>query len=102
MDRSCAKRIGFTHQGGQEYPTYNKEKADWIGHMAGRNCLLKRVVEGNLEEVTGRRRIRRKQLLDDLKETRRYWKLNEEALHHILRRTRFGTDYRSFIRHPTE
>jgi hypothetical protein len=30
--------------------------------------------------MTGRRRRRRKQLLDDLKEKRRYWKLKEEVL----------------------
>jgi len=30
-------------------------------------------------EVTGRRGRRRKQLLNDLKETREYWKLKEEA-----------------------
>jgi len=36
------------------------------------NCLLKHVVEGKIEgriEVTGRRGRRRKQLLDDLKDT---------------------------------
>jgi hypothetical protein len=41
------------------------------------------VIEGKLEgriEMTGRRGRRRKQLLDDLKEKRRYWKLKEEAL----------------------
>jgi hypothetical protein len=46
-----------------------------------RNCLLTHVIEGKLEgriEVTGRRGRRRKQLLDDLKEMRRYWKLKEE------------------------
>jgi hypothetical protein len=41
------------------------------------------VIEGKLEgriEMTGRRGRRCKQLLDDLKEKRRYWKLKEEAL----------------------
>jgi hypothetical protein len=41
------------------------------------------VIEGKLEgriEMTGRRERRRKQLLDDLKVKRRYWKLKEEAL----------------------
>jgi hypothetical protein len=33
-------------------------------------------------EVRGRREKRRKQLLDGLKEARRYWKLKEEALDH--------------------
>jgi hypothetical protein len=40
--------------------------------------------------VTGRQGRRRKQLLDDLKETRGYWKLRDEALDRILWRTRLG------------
>jgi hypothetical protein len=53
-------------------------KANWIGHILRRNCLLKRVIEGKLEgriEMRGRRGRRRKHILDDLKEKRRYWKL---------------------------
>jgi len=42
------------------------------------NCLLQHVVQGKIEE-TVRRGTRSKQLLDDLKETRGYWKLKEEA-----------------------
>jgi len=38
----------------------------------------------------GRRGSRRKQLPDDLKEARRYWKLKEEALDRTLWRTGFG------------
>jgi len=38
----------------------------------------------------GRGGRRRKQLLDDLKETRRYRKLKEEALERTPWRTRFG------------
>jgi hypothetical protein len=41
------------------------------------------VIEGKLEgriEMTERRGRRRKQLLDDLKEKKRCWKLKEEAL----------------------
>jgi len=37
--------------------------------------------------VTERRGIRSKQLLDDRKETRGYWTLNEEALDHTVWRT---------------
>jgi hypothetical protein len=61
-----------------------------------RNYLLKRVLEGKIDgrtEMAGRRGRRLKQLLDDLKEKRRYWKLKEEALDRILWRTRFGKDY---------
>jgi hypothetical protein len=50
-----------------------------------------------------RRRGRRgKQLLDDLKETRRHWKLKEEGLDRILWRTRSGRGYGPVVRHNTE
>jgi hypothetical protein len=63
------------------------------------------VIEGKLEgriEMTGRRGRRRKQLLDDLKEKRGYWKLKEEALDHTLWRTRFGRGFGPVVRHTTE
>jgi hypothetical protein len=55
--------------------TIKRRKATWIGHILRRNCLLKHVIEGKLAgriEMTGRRGRRRRQLLDDLKEKRRY------------------------------
>ena len=64
-----------------------------IGHILCRNRLLKQVIEGKIGgriEVTRRRGRRLKQLLDDLNETREYWKLKEEALDRPLLRTRFG------------
>jgi hypothetical protein len=63
------------------------------------------VIEGKLEgriEMTGRRGRRRKQLLDDLKEKRRYWKLKEKALDRTLWRTCFGRDYGPVVRQTTE
>jgi hypothetical protein len=51
----------------------SKRKANWIGHILRRNCLLQRVIEGKIkgrEKVTGRRGSRRRKLLDDLKERR--------------------------------
>ena len=47
-----------------------KRKANWIGHILRRKCLLKQVIEGKIKgemEVTRRRGRRRKKLLDDLK-----------------------------------
>jgi hypothetical protein len=35
----------------------SKRKANWIGHMLRRNCLLQRVIEGKIKggiEATGR------------------------------------------------
>ena len=51
---------------------------------------MKHVIIENIEgriEVTGRRERRFKQLLEDLKKTRGYWKLKEEALDRTLWRT---------------
>jgi hypothetical protein len=64
----------------------------------------KYVIEGTMEEieVTGRRGRRSKQLLDDLKENRGYWKLKENALDRILWRTRFGRGYGPVVRQTTE
>ena len=50
-----------------------KRKANWIGHILRRNCLLKQVTEGKIKgeiEVIRRRGRRRKKLLDDLKDRR--------------------------------
>jgi hypothetical protein len=55
------------------------------------------VIEGKLEgriEMVGRRGRRRKQLLGDLNEKRRYWKLKKEALDCTMWRTHFGRGYR--------
>ena len=52
-------------------------KANWIGHILRRNCLLHDAIEGQMVEVKGARR--RTKLLGDLKDRKRYWKLMEEA-----------------------
>jgi len=60
-----------------------KRKANWIGHILRRNCLLKQVIEGKIKgemEVARRRGRRRKKLLDDLKDRRGYSHLKEKAL----------------------
>jgi hypothetical protein len=52
-----------------------KRKANWIGHILRRNCLLPRVIKGKRKEaieVTGRLGRKRRKLLDDLKERRGY------------------------------
>jgi hypothetical protein len=70
-----------------------KRKTNWIGHILRRNCLLKEVIEGKIKgriEVTRRRGRRRKNLLDDLEDRRRYSHLKEEALDRFKWRNRFG------------
>jgi hypothetical protein len=47
-----------------------------------RNCLLKHGIEGRIEGV-GRRGGRRKQLLVDFKETKRYWNFKGEVQDYI-------------------
>jgi hypothetical protein len=64
-----------------------RKKADWIGHILRKYCLVKPDIEGKIEgriEVLRRGGRRRKQLLDDLKEIRGYCKLKEEALDRCL------------------
>ena len=71
----------------------SKRKANWIGQILRRNCLLQRVIEGKIKggiEVTGRRVRRRRKLLDDLKERRGYSHLKEEALDRTKWRAGFG------------
>jgi len=54
-------------------------KCKWYGHIVFKYCLLKHVTEGKIEEKMRRRVIRSKQLLHDLKGTRRYWKFKGET-----------------------
>jgi hypothetical protein len=81
--------------------TVNREKADWIGHLWRGNLLLKHVVEGGIE-VTERRGRRRKQLLNELKETKGYCELKEETLDVTVRGTGFGTGCGPVVRQTGE
>jgi hypothetical protein len=74
--------------------TMKRRKA--VGHILRRNCLLNHVIQGKIEgkmKVKVGRGRRHKQLLDDRKEMRGYWKLKEEALDRTLWKTRFGRGY---------
>jgi len=82
-----------------------KRKANWIGHILRRNCLLQRVIEGKIQggiEVTGRQGRRRRKLLDDLKERREYSHLKEEALVRTMWRARFGRGFGPLVRQTTK
>jgi hypothetical protein len=73
-----------------------KRKANWIGHILRRNCLLQRVTEGKIQgriEVTGRQGRRSRKLLVDLKERRGYSHLKEEVLDRTTWRARFGRGF---------
>ena len=54
-------------------------KDNWIDLIVRRNCLLHDTIEGQMTEVKGVGRRRRTQLLDDLRNRRRYWELKEEV-----------------------
>jgi len=61
-------------------------KANWIGHILRRNCLLQRVIEGKIQrgiEVTGRQGRRRRKLLADLKEMILSFEGRSPGLHYV-------------------
>jgi hypothetical protein len=73
--------------------------------MLRRNCFLKHIIEGTIKrgiEVTGRQGWRIRQLLDDCKERKWYWKLKEEALDRTSWRIGFGRGYKPVVRETTE
>ena len=79
----------------------SKRKANWIGHILCRNCLLQRVIEGKIKggiEAPGRRGRRRRKLLDNLKERRGYSHLKEEALDRTMWRARFRRGFGPVVR----
>jgi len=83
----------------------SKRKANWIGHILRRNCLLQQVIEGKIKggiEVTGGRGRRRRKLLDDLKERRGYYHLKEEALDRTMCRARFGRGFGPVVSQTTK
>jgi hypothetical protein len=82
-----------------------KWKANWIGHILCRNCLLQWVIEGKIKvgkEVTGRRGRKHRKLLDDLKERRGYSHLKEEDLDRTMWRARFERGFGPVVRQTTE
>jgi hypothetical protein len=84
--------------------TRKRRKDNWTGHILRRNCLLKHIIEAKMEgviEVTGRKG-RCKQLPDDFKEMRGYWKLKQDALDHTVWRTHFGRGSGPVVRQTTE
>jgi len=83
----------------------SKRKANWIGHILHRNCLLRQVIEGKTKGemiVTRRRGRSRKKLLDDLKDRIGYSHLKKEALDRTMWRNRFGGGFGPVVRQNTE
>jgi hypothetical protein len=85
----------YIGRGREEYPkTLQRRKTNWIGHILHRNCLLKHI-EGRIE-AKGRRGIRLKKLLDDLK------KEIIKEIDHSLWIIRCGRGYRPVVIQTTE
>jgi len=83
----------------------SKRKANLIGHILRRNCLLQQVIGGKIKggiEVTGRRERRGRKLLDDLKERRGYSYLKEEAVDRTIWRVCFGRSFGHLVRQTTK
>ena len=83
----------------------SKRKANWIGHILRRNCLLQcgywRKDKMRIE-VTGRWGRRRRKLLDGLKEMRGHSHLKEEALDRTMWRAGFGRGFGPVVRQTTK
>jgi len=82
-----------------------KRKANWIGHILRRNCLLQRVTEGKIQggiEVKERQERRRRKLLDDFEERGGYSHLKEKALDRTMWRARFGRGFGPVVRQTTK
>jgi hypothetical protein len=84
------------------------EKISWTDRVNNEAVLHRVKEERNILHMikgkiigTRRRGRRLKQLLDDSKEARRYWKLKEEAQDHTLWRTQFGKGYGPVARQTT-
>jgi len=66
--------------------TITGRKGNWISHTLCSNCLLNLIIQGKIGGY-GRRGGGRKQLLDDLKEGRRYWKMYVAVSGNLLWKT---------------
>ena len=92
------KQVNILHE-------IRERKANCVGHILRRNCLLKQVTEGKIKggiEVKGRRGRIHRQLLDDLEERRVISHLKEEALDRTKWRSRFGRGFGSVVRQTTK
>jgi hypothetical protein len=100
LDRSCEKRISATRvrEERQFLLIIKRRMANWIGNTLRRNFLPKHVTEQKIEGM-GRRGRRRKELLDDFKETRRYWSDTERG--RTLCRISFGGGYGRVVSQTT-
>jgi len=77
--------------------TIKRKKGNWVGYIFSANSPLKHVIEKKIER-TGIQGIIHEQLLDNVTETRRYWKMKQEAKSRTLGITPFSRDYGPVVR----
>ena len=65
-----------------------RRKGNWIAHILRRNCLLHDAIDGDTTEMKGVGR-RRTQLLDDLRNRRKYWEIKDETEDRKTRKSQF-------------
>jgi hypothetical protein len=85
--------------------TIKRKKANCIGHILRRHCVLKHITEGQIEsgiEMTGTQGRKRKQLLGDFKKTTGYCKMKEEASDCTVWRTGSGRGCETVVRETAE
>jgi hypothetical protein len=103
LDRSC--ETWRVNEERNILHTMKRRTANCVGHILRRNWLLKHVIEGKIErriDVTWRRGRRRKQLMNDLKEKRGFFKLKEEAIDRTVWRTWSGSGNGPVLRQTTK
>ena len=75
-------------------PTIKRRKGKLIDHILGMNCALKHIIEGRMEgRIEVNWRSRHKQVLDDFRISKEYWKLKQKTADRTQRKTRFGSRY---------
>jgi len=105
LDWSCEKWRSTVKEQRNILHEIRKRKANWIGHILRRNCLLQQVIEGKIQggiEVTGRRGKRHRKLLYDLKEMRGYSYLKKKPLDRTMWRALFGRGFEPVVRQTTK
>jgi hypothetical protein len=83
----------------------SKRKANWVGQILHKTCLLQQVIEGKIKggiEVTNRRGRRCRKLLDDLTERTGYSHLKEETLGRTTWKDRLGRGFGPVVRQTTK
>ena len=75
----CPERIECIGENKMLLNNFPHKKANWIGCILRRNSLRHDAIEGQMTEMKGAGRRRKTQLLEGLRNRRKFWELREEA-----------------------